>query len=252
MKLTEVYQLIADGRLKESMEHLISMIEDSKITKNKKEELLSTSVQLSGKLARVERDLILGIIEYEKAELFKVRIGNGILLIAQDVTSSWSARDNLNVEIKENEIQSIEIYFKKMLYVIGLSNTEIQISFEDKEKVSINIPSKIANELITKIEKNYEENTGKAFQLIPKIGFQAEDVKKIIENVYTIRELEILKKLLSKQTSIELAEEFGMSIHVLNFYKLQIIRKFKSVFTNEELVKTANDVALYMKMIKSL
>jgi len=143
MKLTEVHKLIADGRLKESMEHLISMIEDSKITKNKKEELLSTSVQLSGKLARVERDLILGIIEYEKAELFKVRIGNGILLIAQDVTSSWSARANLNVEIKENEIQSIEMYIKKMLDVIGLINTEIQISFEDKEKVSINIPSKM-------------------------------------------------------------------------------------------------------------
>ena len=81
---------------------------------------------------------------------------------------------------------------------------------------------------------------------------QAEEINKIIENVYTIRELEILKKLLSKQTSIELAEEFGISIHTLNFYKLQIIRKFKSVFTNEELVKTANDVALYMKMIKVL
>ncbi|WP_421800049.1 LuxR C-terminal-related transcriptional regulator [Haliscomenobacter sp.] len=256
MDISKIYKLISNGNLKESIDYILKSIDELDSKPENISETYSTLILLSGKLARIEKDLILGVIEYEKGELFKVGIGKGILTIAKEINKETNNKDvtedaaGLNdVSYSDYEMKSLNGYFKSLFNSIGLESIKINITKGVENEVRINIPESKVKKIINNIETTYEKSSGKAYHATPNTIVNDENVKKILLGIYTQRELEVLEASLINANSNEIAKKLYISRITVQVYQKNILKKFKSIFKDEELIRTSKDVANYLHKI---
>ncbi len=253
MEISKIYKFTSEGMLKESIDYILTSMEEIKLDTEKRDEIYSTLILLSGKLMRIERDFILGIIEYEKSELFKARIAKGILSLVKDIAFDSKEIIDRNkfetTKYNENEIKSINNYFTSLFNSIGIENIKLDLNNKNSKEIEINIPAKLITVIIDKIERAYEEKSEKAYQVNPDVFIKNENLKKVLENIFTPKEVTILQALLKNYNSKEIAEKLGISILTLNWYRREILIKFKSIFKDEDVISTSSDVAKYLNKI---
>lgn len=248
MALNKVQDYISKGRLSECVDYLIKEI-GSRIKKGTyvdAEGVLNDLFVLSGKIARIERDLLMGIIEYDHGELHKARVSMGLLELAGRIYKKKEL--SLDANYTEDNYKLITIYFNNLIGKLVGTVTNISVSVDEGEfPISLSISTATAKTMISVIERILNEEQGRALEPSHYALLNQHLLKTLANSTFSGSEMKVLDLLNNEKTVPEIAFLLETTPDTIRFYNLNILKKFRALFPKDNNFHTAKDIAKYLK-----
>lgn len=250
MVKSNVKKFISKGMLKECIEYIFEVLDKNQADLNKleKESISQELILISGKFAMIERDLMLGSIEYEKADMFKVRIGAALLGIISKISNNDTSE--ISQEPHDSTYLSlIQEYFSSSFELINVQNLKIIIDKEG-ENFKIIIPESALRSVYEGII-NFQYKTKDTKQLLlPNLGLSNSKQIELMNKIFTEKEIELLKLFSqSKLNSSKAAKSLNLSATRLRAHMNIILQKFRQTFGDQMYIGSFRDIVnFYSKM----